>query len=131
MTWFEMPDSAGPVERQVEAVYFSASRDGSASFSRPVRINPVSDHAMAFAVSPDHVVMRRHLRSGGVAYVVPWRGSGGTGHMGLTADADGGFRVIWADRRTGIRRLWTTRVTVLGPIMSKVLKVSDKIGGLP
>jgi hypothetical protein len=39
---------------------------------------------------------------GGVAYVVPWRGSGGTGHMGLTADADGGFRVIWADRRTGI-----------------------------
>jgi hypothetical protein len=51
--------------------------------------------------------------------------------MGLTADADGGFRVIWADRRTGIRRLWTTRVTVLGPIMSKVLKVSDKIGGLP
>ena len=30
VTWFEMPDSAGPVERQVEAVYFSASRDGGA-----------------------------------------------------------------------------------------------------
>ena len=51
--------------------------------------------------------------------------------MGLAADADGGFRVIWADRRTGRRRLWTTRVTVQGPVMSKVLKVSDKIGGLP
>jgi hypothetical protein len=34
----------------------------------------------------DHVVMRRHLRSGEVACVVPWRGSGGTGHMGLTAE---------------------------------------------
>jgi len=36
-----------------------------------------------------------------------------------------------SSRRTGIRQLWTTRVTVLGPIMSKVLKVSDKIGGSP
>jgi len=49
-------------------------------------------------------------------------------HGVLICDRD---RKWSASRAMGQYELWTTRVTVLGPIMSKVLQVSDKIGGLP
>jgi len=59
------------------------------------------------------------FRSGGVIHTSlgSW-GHGLTGGetVGLTADASGAFHALWIDNRTGIRQVWTARISVEGTV---------------
>lgn len=85
-------------------VAFSWSDDDGATFHEPVTLaEPTCADAPGNVVpvsasAPEMTVQRRF-------------GDGGDYH-GLVALADGSFRVLWADTRTGVFRLWTTRVRV-------------------
>ena len=85
-------------------VAFSWSDDGGAAFRQPVTLagptcaDAPGNRVPMRASAPDMTVLRRF-------------GDGGDYH-GLVALADGGFRVLWADTRTGVYRLWTTRIRV-------------------
>jgi len=82
-------------ERILYDVYFAASVDGGASFSRPQRVTEVS-------TSP------RTKGNSDVANKFP----GGGHYLGLAAKADGSFQLVWSDSRSGIFELQTSNVRV-------------------
>lgn len=76
-------------------VYFSISRDGGASFQRPVRVTDRSSDP----------------RTPGNADVAN-KFIGGGHYLGISARQDGSFQLLWSDSRSGIFGLQTCRIQV-------------------
>ncbi len=88
-------------------VYFSASPDGGATFPPEVRLTPQTSCSRV----PGNIV----YRSGGREVDVARRWPAGGDYFGLVGGDGGSFHLLWADSRTGVYQLWTTRVEVRSP----------------
>lgn len=97
---------------------FAASWDGADSFGESVPVSEQPHIERLWSDSLDGVVV------GGGSEVARYRGptiqlrirsDDWLGHTaGLTATADGAFRPLWVDNRTGVAQVWTARVDVTG-----------------
>lgn len=84
--------------------YFSASLDGGRTFLPAVPVADIPD-------CPDPAVPGNVV--GGFETATRWPAGGD--YFGLAADANGAFRAVWADSRTGRYQLWTASITVERP----------------
>ncbi len=119
---------------------FSASLDGGETFLPSVRVS----EAPMDLQNPKQVTLTAHsigggTRVGGGSSIQLWFGvdfmqfSGGH-TSGLATSADGTFRPVWVDNRTGLAQLWTAAVTVAGKAilngdeeLSDLADVTDKV----
>jgi hypothetical protein len=94
--------------------YFSASVDGGVTFLPAKRVSTVTtrpDQPGNKGITPgifsynDSVYIYLSSASG--------RLNTGGDYMGLTADANGAFHLLWPDTRTGVYQLFTSRVRVV------------------
>lgn len=88
-------DSQEDPEQKKNDVYFSFSKDGSQSFSPPVRVTDVSSDP-------------RTEQNGDVANKFPAGGH----YLNMVAKANDSFQLIWSDSRSGIFELQTCQVSV-------------------
>jgi len=77
-------------------VFFSASVDGGRSFLPAVRVTPETSCPLAG-------------RNRAVASRWPFGGD----YSGLAAAADGSFRILWSDSRSGVDQVWTAATEVV------------------
>lgn len=94
VAWIDARNSPG--RSDCTELYVAVSSDGGATFAPEV---PVTDTSSCFGTRENGAAARR------------WRLGGGD-YLGLSADADGAFRVAWADSRTGRFQLWTADVRI-------------------
>lgn len=96
VSWLDWRDSGD--RSDCTELYLAASMDGGASFEPEVR---VSGQPSCFGTAENGAAARR------------WRLGGGD-YIGMAADAEGDFQVVWPDSRTGIFQVWTSRVSPKG-----------------
>ena len=110
--WYEaiaVPENAG------YWVYLAASIDGGETWLPSVRIserpNTVGGSEkwplVGTAIGSDPITVRFFRQV--------WQASGDT--AGLTADSNGVFHSFWIDNRTGTGQIWTSPISVLGPVL--------------
>lgn len=92
ISWVDGQHSKDPKSYDV---YFSISRDGGKSFSKPARVTDVSSNP-------------RTEKNGDVAN----KFQGGGHYLGIAAKADGKFQLIWSDSRNGYFQLQTCNIDV-------------------
>ena len=90
----------GPPQADCYDIYFTASLDGGASFLPEQRISDVTSCPTTAA---NGAIGRIFAPSGG-------------DYIGMVADGEGRFRLLWTDARDGPFRLWTTDVEVTGEV---------------
>jgi hypothetical protein len=130
--WFEAQD---PRHEDSFNVYFVASGDGGASFSKAATVSsavsfPLHDSDLRPFVMPDRGKDQLELY-----FLSPLnRWSGGGDYIGLASDASGTFHAFWPDARSGTYQIFTAAIQVVrdritakdsNPTSSK--NVTDKI----
>src|SRR5262249_1602602 len=111
VTWYDRRNSTNDLDYEVR---FAASYDGGQTFTDSV---PVSEKPNIFDKNSAQPIKGVPLvDTNGLTRLVvvrdEWLASGDTAD--LTADANGDFHPVWIDNRTGIRQVWTAKVTVQG-----------------
>src|SRR5579859_2506858 len=97
VAWYDGSEDSHAVKRSLrcQSVYFAASLDGGKSFLPEVKVST----AHSCPQTP------RNGEAG-----TRWEAGGD--YMGLVADADGVFHLLWSDSRSGIYELWTSTIRV-------------------
>jgi hypothetical protein len=97
VAWFDGREDPHAVKRSVrcQSVYFAASVDGGETFLPEVKVST----AHSCPHTPENGEAGRRWVAGG-------------DYMGLVADADGVFHLLWSDSRSGIYELWTSTIRV-------------------
>ncbi|MBV8206318.1 MAG: exo-alpha-sialidase [Acidobacteria bacterium] len=93
--------------------YFAASLDGGASFLKPVRVSSATSEMFGagnMQIRPTTWHFEQAVRISFTSPATRWRAGGD--YMGLAADAEGVFHLLWADSRSGTFQMWTAPVTV-------------------
>lgn len=99
VAWYDGREDSHAADRsfRCQSVYFAASLDGGKSFLPEVKVST--------AQSCPHTPQNGEAGTRWVA---------GGDYMGLVADADGVFHLLWSDSRSGIYELWSSTIRVRG-----------------
>jgi hypothetical protein len=101
VAWYDARRDRGTIKGNLrcQEVFFAASVDGGLTFLPERRVS----------TAPTCPATPRNVETA-------LRFPGGGDYMGLAAAPDGSFRLLWADSRTEIYRLYTTTLTVRGVV---------------
>jgi hypothetical protein len=113
VTWYDRRNSTNDLDYEVR---FAASYDGGQTFTDSVRVSEKPNIFDKNTAQPVKGVALVDINGLTRLVVVrdEWLASGDTAD--LTADANGDFHPVWIDNRTGVRQVWTARVTVKGKV---------------
>jgi hypothetical protein len=92
ISWVDGQHSA---DQRSYDVYFAISKDGGRSFQRPIRVTGVSSNPR----TEKNADVANKFQPGGH-------------YLGITTRVDGSFQLIWSDSRTGIFKLYTSRIEI-------------------